>query len=208
MKILIADDHAIVRKGLIQLMRESYPLAMIKEVTNSLEVLDQINVQAWDVVLMDISMPGRNGVDTLKQIRANGVKTPILMLSAHPEDQYAVRVLKAGASGFLSKDSVVEELLAAINRVISGKKYISAAVAEKLAEASTEISGKAAHELLSNREMEALQLIAAGKTVSEIAELLSLSVNTISTYRARILEKLSLHNNAELTRYALDNGLV
>lgn len=207
MKILVADDHAIVRKGLIQLLHEAYPSAVITEVTNSQEVLDQINQQTWDVVLMDISMPGRNGVDTLKQIRSNGVKVPILMLSAHPEDQYAIRVLKAGASGFLNKESATEELLVAINKVIAGKKYISAAVAEKLAEASTQADGKAAHEFLSDRELEVLQLIASGKTVSEIADVLSLSVNTISTYRTRVLQKLSLNNNAELTRYALDSGL-
>lgn len=207
MKILIADDHAIVRKGLIQLLLEAYPSAVITEVGNSQGVLDQINLHAWDVVLLDISMPGRNGVDTLKQIRSNGVKTPILMLSTHPEDQYAIRVLKAGASGFLNKESATEELLGAISTVIAGKKYISATVAEKLAEASTQTDGKDAHELLSDREMEVLQLIASGKLVSEVAEELFLSVNTISTYRARLLEKLSLNNNAELTRYALDHGL-
>ncbi len=207
MNILIADDHAIVRKGLIQLLLEEFPVAFISEVTNSNEVLEQVSKKKWDAILMDISMPGRNGIETLKQIRNNGVKTPILILSAHPEDQYAVRVLKAGASGFLNKESATEELLIAIQKILTGKKYISAAVAEKLAELPNQGGEKTAHEFLSDREMQVLQLIASGKTVSEIAEEIMLSVNTISTYRARILEKLSLNNNAELTRYALDNGL-
>ncbi|GCC50475.1 DNA-binding response regulator [Chryseotalea sanaruensis] len=208
MNILIADDHAIVRKGLIELIREAYPSANITEVVNSHEVLDQVAKQTWSIILMDISMPGRNGVETLKQIRSNGVKTPILMLSAHPEDQYALRVLKAGASGFLNKDIATDELLAAISKILSGKKYISAAVAEMLAEFQTDTSHKSAHELLSDREMQMLQLIGSGKTVSEIAEQISLSVNTISTYRTRLLEKLCLKNNAELIKYAIDHGLV
>jgi two-component system invasion response regulator UvrY len=207
MKFLVADDHAIVRKGLVQLLREAFPAADVTEVANSHEVLEAVGKQIWDVILLDISMPGRNGIETLKQIRANGVKAPVLMLSMHPEEQYAVRVLKAGASGFLNKESATEELLAAVHKVLSGRKYITASVAEKLAETLGENSEKPAHELLSDREMQVLQHIAAGKTVSEIAEEISLSVNTISTYRTRILEKLSLNNNAELTRYALDNHL-
>ena len=204
MKFLIADDHAIVRKGLSQILCEEFPSAEVKEVSNSNEVLAAIEKQIWDVILLDISMPGRNGIETLKQIRANGVKAPILMLSMHPEEQYAVRVLKAGASGFLNKESATEELLVAIHKVLSGRKYITSSVAEILAESSTE---KPPYELLSDREMQVLQLIASGKTVSEIAEEISLSVNTISTYRTRILEKLNLNNNAELTRYAIDNDL-
>lgn len=208
MKILIADDHAIVRKGLVQILQEEFPLAEITEVTNGNEAIDRLNKQIWDVILLDISMPGRNGIETLKQIRASNIKTPVLMLSMHSEEQYAVRVLKAGASGFLSKQSANEELLIAIRKVLSGRKYITASVAEKLAESIGENDEKPAHENLSDREMQVLQLIASGKTVSEIAEEISLSVNTISTYRARILEKINLHNNAELTRYAIDNNLV
>ncbi len=208
MKILIADDHAIVRKGLVQILQEEFPLAKITEVTNGNEALDTLGKQIWDVILLDISMPGRNGIETLKQIRANGIKTPILMLSMHSEEHYAVRVLKAGASGFLSKLSANEELLIAIHKVLSGRKYITASIAEKLAESIGENDEKPAHENLSDREMQVLQLIASGKTVSEIAEEISLSVNTISTYRARILEKINLQNNAELTRYAIDNKLV
>jgi len=208
MKFLIADDHAIVRKGLALILREEFSDAEIKEVGDSNEVLEQVNKQIWDAILLDISMPGRNGIETLKQIRANGIKTPILMLSMHPEEQYAVRVLKAGASGFLNKESATEELLAAIHKILSGRKYITSSVAEKLAETLGENTNKQAFELLSDREMQVLQLIASGKTVSEIAEEISLSINTISTYRTRILEKLDLHNNSELTRYALDNKLV
>lgn len=207
-KILIADDHAIVRRGLVQILQEEFPLAQILEVSNGNEALDMVNKQIWDVILLDISMPGRNGVETLKQIRVNGIKAPVLMLSMHSEEQYAIRVLKAGASGFLSKLSATDELLIAVHKVLSGKKYITASVAEKLAESLGENENKSTHENLSDREMQVLQLIAAGKTVSEIAEEISLSVNTISTYRARILEKLNLNNNAELTRYAIDNNLV
>ena len=207
MKFLIADDHAIVRKGLAQILCDEFPAAKVKEVVNSNQVLEETRRESWDVILLDISMPGRNGIETLKQIRSEGVKAPILMLSMHPEDQYGVRVLKAGASGFLSKDSATDELLTAVHRVLSGKKYISGSVAEKLAESVGNEFDKEAHEMLSDREMQVLQLIASGKTVSEIGEELSLSVNTISTYRTRLLEKLSLNNNAELTRYAIDNGL-
>lgn len=207
MKFLIADDHAIVRKGLAQILCDEFPNAQVKEVMNSNQVLEETRKEPWDVILLDISMPGRNGIETLKQLRAEGVKAPILMLSMHPEDQYGVRVLKAGASGFLSKDSATDELLTAVHRVLSGRKYISASVAEKLAESVGGEVDKEAHETLSDREMQVLQLIASGKTVSEIGEDLSLSVNTISTYRTRLLEKLGLNNNAELTRYAIDNGL-
>jgi two-component system, NarL family, invasion response regulator UvrY len=205
MRFLIADDHAIVRKGLIQILREEFASAQIIEVSNSNQVLEAVERQPWDVIMMDISMPGRNGIETLKQIRSNGIRTPILMLSMHPEDQYAVRVLKAGASGFLNKETATDELLVAIRKVLEGRKYITPYVAEKLA--SGEYDEKSLHDALSDREMQVLQLIATGKTVSEIASEISLSVNTISTYRTRILEKLNLGNNAELTRYAIDHNL-
>jgi two-component system invasion response regulator UvrY len=208
MKILIVDDHAIVRKGLVQLLHEEFPGSQVVEVANSHEALKEIRKQIWDVILLDISMPGRNGIEILKQIKAEGINAPVLMLSMHPEEQYAIRALKAGASGFVNKESATEELLAAIHKVISGRKYISPLVAEKLAETLGEKSNKPAHESLSDREMQVLQLIASGKTVSEIAEEISLSVNTISTYRTRILEKLGLNNNAEITRYAIDNNMV
>jgi two-component system, NarL family, invasion response regulator UvrY len=208
MNVLIADDHAIVRKGLIQLLREGYPDVSIFEATNSNDAIEAANKSAMDVILLDISMPGRNGIETLKQLRTDGVKAPVLMLSMHPEGQYAIRCLKAGASGFINKETATEELLGAVKKVLAGKKYITASVAEKLAESMSEHSAKPLHESLSDREMQVLQQIALGKTVSEIADEISLSVNTISTYRSRILEKLQLSNNSEITRYAIENDLV
>ncbi len=207
MKFLIIDDHAIVRKGLSQLLKEEFPAAVIEEAGDSADVYAKVRSGIWDVILLDISMPGRSGMDILKQLRSEGIKAPVLMLSMHPEDQYALRALKAGASGFLNKDAANEELIAAIHKVLAGRKYISAALAEKLAEGATG-SDRPAYENLSDREMQVLQLLASGKTVSEVAEDISLSVNTISTYRNRVLEKLSLHNNAELTRCAIENKLV
>lgn len=208
MKFLISDDHAIVRKGLKDLLREEFPKAEFLEAVNSQEAINVVSSNDIDVVLLDISMPGRNGMETLKQMRAMGVKAPILMLSMHSEDQYAVRALKAGASGFINKESANEELLSAVNRVLQGKKYITSAVAEKLADSVSKPETTLLHESLSDREMQVLQQIASGKTVSDIADEISLSVNTVSTYRTRILEKLSLNNNAEITRYALENHLV
>ncbi len=207
MKFLIVDDHAIVRKGLSQLLKEEFAKAEVTELGDSSEVFEKVKGKIWDVILLDISMPGRNGLDILKQLRADNIKAPVLMLSMHPEDQYALRALKAGASGFLNKESATEELIIAVHKVLSGRKYVSASLAEKLAEGAGVRTERPAYELLSDREMQVLQLISSGKTVSEIAEEISLSVNTISTYRNRILEKLSLNNNAELTRYALDNSL-
>ncbi|HYG18209.1 MAG TPA: response regulator transcription factor [Ohtaekwangia sp.] len=207
MKILIADDHAIVRKGLIELLREEFHAIDVYEATNSQQAVDTVARQSPDVILLDISMPGVSGIETLKQLRANGVKAPILMLSMHPEDQYAIRSLRAGASGFINKETATEELLVAVHKVLGGKKYITPSVAEKLAQVGQQDT-RAAHESLSDREMQVLQLIGSGKTVSEIAEQISLSVNTISTYRTRLLDKLGLKNNAELTRYALDHHLI
>ncbi|MGC1241919.1 MAG: response regulator transcription factor [Chryseosolibacter sp.] len=207
MRILIADDHAIVRMGLIELLREDFPALEVFQAENSQQTIDLLKKHTMNLILLDISMPGRNGIDILKHIRDLGIKTPVLMLSMHPEEQYAIRALKAGASGFVNKQSATEELLVAIHKILSGKKYISVSVAEKLAE-STDHGAKPAHELLSDREMQVLQKIASGKTVSQIAEEIFLSVNTISTYRTRLLEKLGLKNNAELTRYAMDNGLI
>ena len=208
MKVLIVDDHSIVRKGLIQILLEEFPDAEVSEIENSNEVTAAVRKQAWDLILLDISMPGQSGVDILKQIRAEGIKVPVLMLSMHSEDQYALRVLKAGASGFVNKQSATTELLQAVKKVLTGRKYITPSLAEKMADSIGEDTDKASHELLSDREMQVMLLIASGKTVSEIADEIALSVNTISTYRARILEKLALSNNAELTRYVLDNKLI
>jgi two-component system, NarL family, invasion response regulator UvrY len=208
MRVLIADDHAIVRKGLAYLLREEFSDTEIHEASNGVEVLEKVQNGIWDAILIDISMPGRNGLEILKQIRDFGIKAPVLVISMYPEEQYAVRVLKAGASGFLNKDTATEELITAFHKVLSGKKYISTSLAEKLAEGFDTTNTKPINELLSDREMQVLQLIASGKSVGTIAEEISLSVNTISTYRTRILEKLNLTNNAELMRCAIDNGLV
>jgi DNA-binding NarL/FixJ family response regulator len=208
MKILIADDHAIVRAGLIGLLREEFKEAEFYEASNSMEAIEIARQQEWQLILLDISMPGRNGIETLLQLRGEGITSPILMLSMQPEDQYAVRVLKAGASGFVNKDSVTKELIMAVHKVLSGRKYISAYVSDKLAASMDPTGAKLSHEHLSNRELQVLQLIASGKTITDIAVEICLSVNTISTYRSRILDKLSLNNSAELTRYALDHGLV
>lgn len=207
-KILIADDHAIVRKGLVQILQEEFPLAEITEVTNGSDALDVVSKTIWDVILLDISMPGRNGIEILKQIRTNGIKAPVLMLSMHSEEQYAIRALKAGASGFLSKLSATDELLIAVHKVLSGRKYITASLAEKLVDSIGKSENELIYETLSDREMQVLQLIGSGKTVSEIADEISLSVNTVSTYRSRILEKLNLNNNSEIIRYTIDNNLI
>lgn len=207
-RFLIADDHAIVRKGLVQLLKEEFANALCDEANDGNELLSKARKSEYNVILLDISMPGLSGLETLKQLRSEGIKTPVLMLSMHSEEQYAVRVLKAGASGFLNKESANEELISAVHKLLAGRKYVSPTVAEILANTTADDNSKPLHENLSDREMQVLQLMASGKTVSQIAEKISLSVNTISTYRSRILEKLSLHNNAELTRYAIENGLV
>lgn len=206
-RILVADDHSVVRKGLVQVLREGYPDAFIGEASNGNEVFELAHEDNWDLIMLDISMPGRNGIDALKQLKHNGIKTPVLILSMHPEDQYAIRVLRAGASGYLNKEAAPEVVLEAVERVLSGRKYITAEIAEKMAGVISQKNDKSGHEALSDREMQVLQLIASGKTVTQIANEMSLSVNTVSTYRARLLEKLSLNNNAELTRYSIDHNL-
>ena len=208
LKILIADDHPIVRQGLKQILSEESDMGVFGEAQNSQEVLELVRKQDWDIVILDITMPGRGGIDVLKELKHQYPKLPLLILSMHPEDQYAVRALKAGAAGYLTKESAQEELIKAIRKIVRGGKYISSTLAEKLAfdlETETE---KPLHETLSDREHQVLLMIASGKTVSEIAEELSLSVKTIDTYRARILEKMKMKTNAELMHYAIKNGLV
>jgi two-component system invasion response regulator UvrY len=207
-RILIADDHPIVRQGLKQILTEEPDVVVVGEAQNSQELLELVRKQDWDIVILDITMPGRGGIDVLKELKHERPKLPVLMLSVHPEDQYAVRALKAHASGYMTKDSAPEELVKAIRKILRGGKYISSTLAEKLAfdlETETE---KPLHETLSDREHQVLLMIASGKTVSEIAEELSLSVKTIDTYRARILEKMKMKTNAELTHYAIKNKLV
>jgi two-component system, NarL family, invasion response regulator UvrY len=207
-KIIIADDHAVVRKGLIQILHESFPRAQITEVTDAESLLKKVFQETWDLVISDISMPGASGLDILQQIKQHYPKLPVLILSMYSEDLYAIRALKAGASGFLNKDFDTEELVLAVNRLLNGKKYITPNIAEKLAGSLDIENKKLPHEYLSNREFEVLKYIASGQTVSDIATRLSLSVTSISTYRARIIAKMNLKTNADLMMYSIQNKLI
>ena len=206
--IIIVDDHPIVRQGLKQILSEEPDMAMFGEAQNSQEVLELIRKQEWDVVVLDITMPGRGGLDVLKEIKHERPKLPVLILSIHPEDQYAVRALKAGASGYLNKESAPEELVRAIRKILRGGKYVSSTLAEKMAFNLEAEAGKPLHETLSDREYQVLLMIASGKTTSEIAEEMALSVKTVSTYRARILEKMKMKSNVDLTSYVIKNNLI
>jgi DNA-binding NarL/FixJ family response regulator len=208
MRILVADDHSIVRAGLKQILQEEFTGALIEEVGDAESLLKKVLTDSWDVVITDLSMPGKSGLEALAQIRQHHPKMPVLILSIHPEEQYAVRVLKAGAAGYLNKGLAAEELVTAVKRVLLGRKYITTAVAEKLADQLEDQSDNPPHAALSDREFDVFRLLAAGRSVSEIAEVLSLGVTTVSTYRSRVLEKMNLKNNAELTRYALENKLL
>jgi two-component system, NarL family, invasion response regulator UvrY len=206
MRILIVDDHAMVREGLKRILLDEFEDATFGEAGNATVALEQVWKKPWELVLLDISMHGRSGLDVLKEIRASASKVPVLVLSGHPEEQYAVRVLKAGAAGYLVKESAPQELCRAARRVLSGGKYITPSLAEQLA-ALIQSSNRPAHEALSNREYQVMLLIADGKAPKEIGDELSLSVKTVGTYRSRILEKLHLRNNAELMRYVLERDL-
>lgn len=208
-KILIADDHTILREGLKRILSSSQDIVVTGEAANSKEVLSLVAKSSFDVILLDISMPGRSGLDIIREIRDYNKKCSVLVLSSYPEDQYALRVLKAGAAGYLTKESASEKLIDAIKKVSRGGKYITPFVAEMLAfELDKGNLGKAPHEKLSDREYEVMCMIASGKSVSDIARELSLSVKTISAYRARILAKMKMKNNAEITHYAIKEGLV
>lgn len=207
-KVLIADDHAILRAGLRQILADTANITVAAETETGIEALRLHRVKPVDVLLLDISSPDRSGLDTLKQIRSEFPRLGILVMSTQPEDHYAVRMLKAGASGFLSKRSAPSELVCAIGDIASGKKYISAALAQELARQLIEDGSKPLHLNLSDREYQTLVMIASGKSVSDIAASLTLSVKTVSMYRSRLLEKLGLRHNAELTHYAIRNNLV
>lgn len=208
MKVLIVDDHAVVRQGIKQILTEMNEPVTIGEAGNGVDAIRLLRDDNWDMVLLDIGLPGKNGIEVLKQIKSEWKKLPVLMLSMYSEDQYALRAIRAGASGYMTKESAPDALLSAISKVKNGGRYISAEVAEKLVFEIDEASNQLPHQSLSDREYEVLRLIASGKTVSEIAEMLSLSVKTISTYRSRILEKMRMKHNAELTHYALKHELV
>ncbi|MCX6151815.1 MAG: response regulator transcription factor [Ignavibacteriales bacterium] len=207
-KVLIGDDHAIIRSGLKQILSEEHNTFICGEAENGQIVLDKIFKESWDIVILDISMPGMNGIEILKEIKKHKPKLPVLVLTVHPGDQFALRCIKAGASGYLTKDSAPEELITAIKKIIDGRKYINSQLAELLAADFERDSTKPLHENLSDREFEVMRLMASGKTAKQIAEELSLSVKTVSTYRARLLEKMGLKTNSALTRYALQNKLV
>lgn len=208
MRILIADDHAVVRQGLKQILADEFPTAAFGEARNAQEALTLVWGAAWDVIVLDITMPGRNGLEVLREVKRARPRLPVLILSMHPEDQFAVRVLKSGAAGYMTKESAPAELVGALKKVLAGGRYVSPALAERMAAYFDVDVHQPLHERLSDREFEVLRLIASGKTVTQIGKDLCLSVKTISTYRTRILEKMGMANNAELTHYAIQNHLV
>jgi DNA-binding NarL/FixJ family response regulator len=207
-KILIADDHAIVREGLKRIIDETSDMVVAGEAADGQEALNLVLKEDLDVVLLDIAMPGRGGMDALKQLKLDKPALPVLVLSMYSEEQYAIRALKAGASGYMTKESAPEELIGAIRQVSNGGKYVSPSLAEKLAFHLAPGGEKPPHEMLSDREYQVMCMIASGKTVKEIAEELSLSVKTISTNRTRLLRKMAMKNNSEITYYAVKEGLV
>ena len=208
LRILIADDHDVVRKGLIQILAKSFPGTDVDEAADGRQALALAEKGNYALVLLDISMPGRGGLEVLKEVKRHRPGVPVLILSMHPEEEYAVRAFRAGASGYLTKDSAAEELVQAVRTVLAGRRYLSASLTDMLARELESNGVGPRHNALSDRELQVMRMLASGKTVTEIADELSLSVKTISTYRSRILEKLQVRNNAELARYAFENRLV
>ncbi len=207
-RLLVADDHEIVRRGLRQIVAEAHDLTVAGEAATADEVLVRVGERSWDAVILDLSLPGGNGLDLLAEVKRRRPDLPVLILTVHSEEQYAVRALRAGAAGYLTKESAPEQLVEAVRKVVRGGKYVSPAVAERLAYNLGRDPDRPPHETLSDREYQVLRMVASGQTVSEIAEALSLSVKTVSTYRTRILEKMGMKTNAELTHYAIKNRLV
>jgi DNA-binding NarL/FixJ family response regulator len=207
-RLLVVDDHAVVRSGIRHVIQETADIVVTDEAGGGAEALEKAAAQQFDVILLDIAMPGRGGLEVLKELRLQGIASAVLILSIYPEEQYAVRALRNGAAGYLTKESAPEELIVAIRKVAAGKKYVSATLAERLATTVATPAGGQGHEQLSDREYQIMCMMASGKTQSQIAEELSLSIKTIGTYRSRILAKMDLKNNAEITRYAIENKLV
>lgn len=208
MQILIADDHAVVRRGLREILADALPGADFSEASNGDEVLSQLGKSQIAMVVLDISMPGRSGMDVLRDVKHNYPRLPVIILSCQPEDQYAVRCLRAGAAAYINKESAAEELAMATKKILSGGRYVSASLAEKLIANLDESVNKPLHELLSDREYEVMKMIAAGVPLTEIGDRLHVSVKTISSYRARIMEKMQMKSNADLTRYAMTHSLI
>ena len=207
LRFLITDDHAVVRRGLKQILSEAFSGAKFGEATNVRELLDLVREREWDVVLLDLSLPGRSGLDAVQEIKMARPAAQVLILSMHPEDQFAVRCLRLGADGYMTKDAPPEVLLQAVRKVAAGGKYVSADLAERLATDLSAGGDRPAHELLSSREFEVMRKIAAGRTAGEIAVELHLSVKTVSTYRSRVLQKMNLRTNADIMHYAFRAGL-
>jgi two-component system invasion response regulator UvrY len=208
MRILIADDHAIVRKGVVSVLLEEFPSAEISEVGDAETLFKMAIKEEWDLIISDLSMPGRSGLEIIHEIKQNFPHIPVLILSIHPEEIYATRVLKAGASGYLNKDAPPSELKKAIHWILQGRKFITPSIAEKLAEGLNTANDKLPHEILSDREFDVMKLLASGEQVLKIGEMLSISPSTVSSYRARILKKMNMNSNTDLTRYCLENGLI
>jgi two-component system invasion response regulator UvrY len=206
--ILIADDHALIREGLKKTLSGEPDMKLVGEAGNVADLFKQLERLAVNIVLLDITMPGESGLDALKELRQKYPHIPVLILSFHPENRFAVRALKAGASGYITKQSATEELVQAIRKIVGGGRYVSAALAEELATELDTESGKLPHETLSDREFQVLRLIAAGKKTSEIAEELAVTLSTVNTYRMRIFEKMKMQSNVELARYAIEHGLI
>jgi len=207
-EILIADDHPIVREGFKQVISETDDMIVADEASNGQEVLSLVRKREYDLILLDISMPGRSGLEVLKELKSEYQKLPVLILSIYPEEQYAVRAFRAGASGYLTKASAPNELISAIRKIVHGGRYVSESLAEKLTYYLDQDVSKPLHDLLSDREYQVILMLGSGKTVKEIAEILFLSVKTISTYRSHILEKMKMKNNAEITLYVVKNKLI
>lgn len=207
-KILIADDHEIVRRGIKQILTEGLSFVEVEEASDGNVLLAKALEGDWDIIISDLAMPGMGGLEALKHIRERKPLVPVLILSIYSEDQYAMRVLRAGASGYLNKDAAPEDLITAVRKILSGKRYITDVMAEKLTSQLNEGSHILPHELLSEREMEVLKSLASGKSISEVSRELSLNSTTISTYRARILAKTGMKTNADMTRYAIENDLI
>jgi two-component system, NarL family, invasion response regulator UvrY len=208
LKILIADDHAIVRRGIRDILIDEYRFARIEEVADSASMIKKLMQEKWDIIISDISMPGRSGLEALAQVKELAPRIPVLIVSVYPEEQYAVRVLKAGASGYLNKELAPEELIKAVSTILAGKKYITPSAAENLLTSIKDQSDRPLHEHLSDREFEVFRFLAQGLSISDIANNMLLSSTTISTYRARIISKMQFHSNADIVRYALGHQLI